>query len=744
MTNNRNNNTTQGWNYISAIFSVFRLNLESDLKTSHISPKYIYRGITKRYFTESNELASIIANIQDKDYVGNNNCPKPKIETQKIIKDGLNEATKILKSTNEQPLSAVHKPRESKEQWELRIKEEEVYKKLYKELHVLADVNDPEYQLCNNENTESVNNQLEIPLDNYIKYLKSISESEFHTFTAPEQIRSGASVRLRDTDAKYYTVSDYIRYNKNLVASFKSFNPTYKNYLDLEILAEIQHKGGGTCLVDFSTNFLTSLWFACNNDFQDFGYLFCYDVNKDALLKDNITHCTGNRVGEPLEDLLLKTRKTKMYAGGNKFRFWLWKPDNINGRIARQDSVFVFGLEKFFIKKHEVTIIPIPPQWKKSILMTLKTFFGITSETVYPDADGFASSNSKIAKISNDTFYFNPDVQINLPELKTNLEQSDFDILQRGMSCLLKGEYNIALDYFLKFSIEKSELFEKLQESNLAQIHLDRSPLPSLYLVKLEVYYSIGFCYKKLDNYWAAHEYLFKSFRLCSAILTGIVLDENLEIHDKNTEIPLKKIFQEDKLCEIARTKLIKIIDDFMDVLYYTKNYTQARILISFLRANKFTFDLTEWRIIECINLYVEILDTIQSESRSATPESACAINMKLPKEKKWSSNLFETALYRYLRVITIAISHPDSLMKKATDKYKYNKAIEDFLDCTSDKNIPNFAIDYVNWKFTDLTNLINEFYCGDEYKRLRQIVSEYTYRMDCLQRSIQSRINVN
>lgn len=48
-----------GWEYISAVFCYFR-DLVSHKETySHIAPKYIYRGITKRYFTESERLRKI-------------------------------------------------------------------------------------------------------------------------------------------------------------------------------------------------------------------------------------------------------------------------------------------------------------------------------------------------------------------------------------------------------------------------------------------------------------------------------------------------------------------------------------------------------------------------------------------------------------------------------------------------------------------------------------------------------------
>ena len=35
---------------------------------------------------------------------------------------------------------------------------------------------------------------------------------------------------------------------------------------DLEILAQLQHFGAATCLIDFTYNALTALWFACQQD----------------------------------------------------------------------------------------------------------------------------------------------------------------------------------------------------------------------------------------------------------------------------------------------------------------------------------------------------------------------------------------------------------------------------------------------------------------------------------------------
>ena len=63
----------------------------------------------------------------------------------------------------------------------------------------------------------------------------------------------------------------------------KEFPIDYADYSDLEILADIQHNGGATCLVDFSKNLLTALWFACSNEKDDKkdGFLFCYNIIED-------------------------------------------------------------------------------------------------------------------------------------------------------------------------------------------------------------------------------------------------------------------------------------------------------------------------------------------------------------------------------------------------------------------------------------------------------------------------------
>jgi len=66
-------NYSIGWEYISAIFSYFRDIVSKKELNSHVAPKYIYRGISKRYFTESERLCiAIKAILEDSEIIIDN------------------------------------------------------------------------------------------------------------------------------------------------------------------------------------------------------------------------------------------------------------------------------------------------------------------------------------------------------------------------------------------------------------------------------------------------------------------------------------------------------------------------------------------------------------------------------------------------------------------------------------------------------------------------------------------------
>ena len=119
---------------------------------------------------------------------------------------------------------------------------------------------------------------------------------------------------------------------------------------DFEILTEIQHYGGKTNLIDFTTDYLVALFFACDGH---------HDKDGRVILQ-----------------------KADEIQGMIKY------PRNPRHRVAGQKSVFVRH-PKGFIEPHKDNIVIIPASLKKLILQHLRKYHGIFTETIYNDVYGF-------------------------------------------------------------------------------------------------------------------------------------------------------------------------------------------------------------------------------------------------------------------------------------------------------------------------------------------------------------------
>ena len=125
---------------------------------------------------------------------------------------------------------------------------------------------------------------------------------------------------------------------------------------DFEILTEIQHFGGKTNLLDFTTDYRIALFFACNSfPFTDGRIIL---QNRNRAIKDWII--------EPYD------------------------PDP-KSRVRVQKSIFVRPPEGF-IEPHGDDIVPIPANLKQLMLDHLRKDHRISAETIYPDLHGFVSS----------------------------------------------------------------------------------------------------------------------------------------------------------------------------------------------------------------------------------------------------------------------------------------------------------------------------------------------------------------
>lgn len=726
MNTNNISDSSKGWDYICALFYFYQNRVMRKNRNSHIYPRYIYRGISRRHFTDSACIEDIWGKYREMKESGINDKSISK-SVLSCIKNGEKDATLEMEKY-EYDITQMGENKDSINRFKLYYIKRNIYFRIYSKL--LEDINKATSKSYFHEDSHQV--------VSYVKILERFIKNGYYVLTEPEHIRSGASIRLGGKDGKYCSTSDYISYITTLIADFKNMNPKYQGYKDLEILAEIQHKGGASCLVDFSNNFLISLWFACSNDFNHIGYIFCYDINSDALKEDNITIMNPCSIEEDIENILLRTKKSARYVGDDNFRFWLWTPANLNGRIGRQDSIFVFGIEKFIVKDHNIEVIPIPPKWKSPIIHALKTYFGICAETVFPDTDGFASAHSKLASVPCAQMFIHPAIKFG----KENPD-SALDIVQHGMSCLLKGEYDLALEYFFKSLIQEEEYYFSLREEKFSEFDVNQ------FMVKLEVLYSIGFCYKKIEEYWSALKYLRKAFVLCFNIITNSRLKENLDNIDQQLLLSLNN---SNSRCETGNfiRKFLKIIDDYMDVIYEVQNYEEGiKIIPLLMHSAELQKDLTQLQrknnrnALKCVNNCLLILNGIKKSSIEGAPIKPIVLDKVNSKNHSYCN-----ILNRYLLLVASLVTYPYDIVGKNIFKahskiQKFYKAFKDGIEISESESL-SIELTNLYWNFNDIIEAVELHFQGESFRNLRDTVSDATANIETIQRMIQSIKDVN
>ena len=121
----------------------------------------------------------------------------------------------------------------------------------------------------------------------------------------------------------------------------------------LEILTELQHHGGKTNLIDFTTDYLIALFFACDGEHDKAGRVILLEKESDDY-----------KVEKP--------------------------PKTIN-RVESQKSIFVQASEGFVEPDKVVTV---PQDLKQAMLNYLRKHHDISTETIYNDLHGFITKRS--------------------------------------------------------------------------------------------------------------------------------------------------------------------------------------------------------------------------------------------------------------------------------------------------------------------------------------------------------------
>jgi tetratricopeptide (TPR) repeat protein len=372
------------------------------------------------------------------------------------------------------------------------------------------------------------------------------------------EVCSGAARRLLKINSSYKQ-SDFLRYHRNLIDNAKNSIQTSslankKEVYDLEILAEIQHNGGATCLTDFTRNFLIALWFAsCDykkNRTQ--GRIVAIDLSSSENV-NKIYRINKHRRTDSIESLLVKTTKTIGYRKTFKPRFWIWEPSTFNNRILKQDSIFFFSLSEFIIDNISFIEILIPFRHKEQIIKELDNYFHISAETVFQDFFGYSLEANKV----------DSPVSQNILNIKTCFDNAK--------EFLNREEYDASIQFFNE-SINcngnnkecgkcKNEYYhQKLYFRGLAFIQ-DKKPIKALVDFNDSIFYN-----KQIDEYYieAYRNKLFVLYELeryaeaiisCQKILSKIEMAK--EIQDFYYILLELSIFQNEK----------KIFNDYLTII---------------------------------------------------------------------------------------------------------------------------------------------------------------------------------
>lgn len=199
----------------------------------------------------------------------------------------------------------------------------------------------------------------------------------------------------------------------------------YTNETDrFEILAELQHHGGKTNLIDFSTDFLIALFFACNSS----------------------PHHDGRVIVQPVSPELM-----------------LAKARHPRNRVISQKSIFVLPSKGFIEPDH---VISIPKDLKQPILEYLRKCHGISTEEVYNDLHGFIA-NQRIHDKAYTEFYRGLSLQEDghydeaIKHYTESVRQRPNHALpynNRGNCYSIKGEFDRAIeDYSKAIELEPSD-----------------------------------------------------------------------------------------------------------------------------------------------------------------------------------------------------------------------------------------------------------------------------------------------
>ncbi len=205
---------------------------------------------------------------------------------------------------------------------------------------------------------------------------------------------------------------------------------------EFEILTELQHFGSPTNLLDFTTDYLIALFFACDG-----------------------AHDKDGRI------ILLKRTKEI----NEKYR--IKEPQNPQNRVIAQKSIFVRP-STGYIDPQDIVTVTVPRNLKQWILIHLQKFQDISTQSIYNDIHGFirhrnlrSSENAMYPLVFAERALENSaeksqtieerenQLRSAIKDFTTAIQYSPYDTttyVDQGRCYLKLREYNLAIETFSK------------------------------------------------------------------------------------------------------------------------------------------------------------------------------------------------------------------------------------------------------------------------------------------------------
>ena len=256
-------------------------------------------------------------------------------------------------------------------------------------------------------------------LSSFIKWAAQFNDGQYlFRGVSKDSYEIEASAYRRLPEAQRNNPARLLRVNQELIEKARLLGHDQKNgqrLSDLELLAELQHFGAATCLIDFTRNALVALWMACQQSTAGEANGTVFAVRSDE--SDRLETITPKLVTDKDIDYFFREDEQRGYS------LYQWQPKYQNNRIIAQQSVFIFGGAQVEIEAECVIL----KSSKEDVLTSLDKVSGISEGSIYPDFDGFARLHA---------------------QNKSYTEPNPQGSLQRGIEAHQRGDLDDAIGHY--------------------------------------------------------------------------------------------------------------------------------------------------------------------------------------------------------------------------------------------------------------------------------------------------------